>query len=253
MYSKGNIIIIGIGGCSRSGKTMLVNELYHQYKILKKLNNFSDVCDIMHLDDYASHIKVMQNKVTTSKGNIYGNWEFPGSLEWDSFYNNIKLKIKKMNSILENNPANKGKKGILFIEGFLIFSPVKSKFLNENDYFNLIDIFIFTSLDKKIAKIRRMKTTAVPEDYYEEILWPEYVKNCTKYIKLFQEQKLKNNKDVLVIDGNMEYNINKVATCILKWINVAIVNNILDINLYNDIFIPFNEQIYLMEKSFDSY
>ena len=243
--------MIGIGGCSRSGKTLLVNELMEQYEKLKKINNFSDICDIIYLDDFASHFKVSQNRVKTSKGNIYGNWEFPGSLEWDSFYTSINIKIKNMNIKIDSNLETKGKKGILFIEGFLIFSPVISRFFNEFDYINLFDVFIFIALNKKIAKKRRMETTTVPDDYYEEILWPEYIKNCSKYIDLFYEQKNK-NKNVLIINGNMEYNTNKVAICILKWINVISVDNILDLNLYKDIFRPFNEQIYLMKFSLNS-
>ena len=40
--------------------------------------------------------------------------------------------------------------------------------------------------------MRRMKTTSVPDDYYEEILWPEYIKNCSKYIDYFNQQKNNN-------------------------------------------------------------
>ena len=41
MNIKDNIIVIGVGGCSRSGKTLLVNELIDQYKKLSKVNNFN--------------------------------------------------------------------------------------------------------------------------------------------------------------------------------------------------------------------
>ena len=119
--------MIGVGGCSRSGKTLLVNELIDQYKKLSKVNNFSDEYEVMHIDNYATYQKVMFSKVKTSLGNTYGNWEFPGSLDWDAFYQNIKIKLKNMNSKLQNNPENKNKKGILILEGFLIFSPLMRK------------------------------------------------------------------------------------------------------------------------------
>ena len=118
MDIKENIIVIGIGGCSRSGKTVLASELINQYRKLSKTNYFSDICEVMDLDDYASYQKVMQNKVKTRLGNIYENWEFPGSLEWDSFYQNIKAKLKNMNLKLQRDNQNRNKKGILFLEGF---------------------------------------------------------------------------------------------------------------------------------------
>ena len=124
MDIKDNILVVGVGGCSRSGKTLLVNELINQYKQLNKANYASDICEVMHLDDYASYQKVMMNKFTTSLGNSYGNWEFPGSLEWDIFFINIKVKLKNMNSKIKRDDKYKNKKGILFIEGFLIFSPL---------------------------------------------------------------------------------------------------------------------------------
>ena len=55
MNIKENIIVIGVGGCSRSGKTLLVNELINQYKSLVKANNFSNIYEVMHLDDYANY------------------------------------------------------------------------------------------------------------------------------------------------------------------------------------------------------
>ena len=190
MNIKENIIVIGIGGCSRSGKSLLASELINQYKKLSKTDYFSDICEVMNLDDYASYQKVMQNKVKTRLGNVYNNWEFPGSLDWESFYPNIKVKLKNMNSILQRDNQNRNKKGILILEGFLIFSPVMRRPTVENEYLNLFDIFIFISLDKSIAKMRRMKTTRVPDDYYEDILWPEYIKNCSKYIDYFIYQKI---------------------------------------------------------------
>ena len=192
MDIKENILVVGIGGCSRCGKTLLVNELINQYKKLNKANYLSDICEVMHLDDYASHHKVMMNKFTTSLGNTYGNWEFPGSLEWDIFYHNLKVKLKNMNSKIKRDSKYRNKKGILFLEGFLIFSPLMDKKSDENEYLNLFDVFIFISLDKSIAKMRRMKTTFVPDDYYEEILWPEYIlKEGNIFIYFFEYKSIK--------------------------------------------------------------
>ena len=251
MNIKGNIIVIGIGGCSRSGKSLLSKEIINQYKKLDKTSYFSDICDVMDLDDYPSIQKIIQNKVKTRLGNIYDNWEFPGSLDWELFYQTIKTKLKDMNSKLQRDNQNRNKKGILILEGFLIFSPVMRIPTDENEYLNLFDIFIFISLDKSIAKMRRMTTTYVEDDYYEEILWPEYIKNCSRYIDYLIYQKI-NNKNVLIINGNKQYDIKKTAVCILKWMNMINNNNLVDINLYNDMFISFDKQIYLFKCSLSS-
>ena len=251
MNMNENIIIFGVGGCSRSGKTLLVNELINQYINLPKENNYSDIYEVMHLDDYASYQKVMSCRVKTSLGNVYGNWEYPGSIDWDAFYLNIKVKIKNINSKLQSSPQNKNKKATLILEGFLIFSPIMRKKQDEYDYLNIFDVLIFISLDKSIAKMRRMKTTSVPDDYYEEILWPEYIKNCSKYIEYFNQQK-NNNKNVLIIDGNKEYNIKNLAICILKWMNIIKDDKLINKEIYNDIFISYEQQIYLIEDNLSS-
>ena len=244
-----NIIIVGIAGCSRSGKTLLVKELISQYKNINKQNSlFADIYDSIHLDTFANHYKVNQNKFKTSKGNVYGNWEFAGSLDWDIFYKEIQNKLKEMNNKLKNS-SNINKKGILFIEGFLLFSPEMSNSSDNINYLNLFDYYIYIALDKKLAKIRRMKTTTVPEDYYEEILWPEHIKYCSKYIDLLFYQKNKNNKNVLVINGNKEYNLRTISLCILKWMNVFGGDNLIDKKVYNELFISFDNQINLIKQS----
>jgi uridine kinase len=242
MNLKENIIVIGIGGCSRSGKSLLSKEIINQYKNLSKTNYFSDICETMDLDDYPSFQKIKQNKVKTRLGNVYENWEFPGSLDWELFYQTIKAKLKEMNSKLQRDNQNRNKKGILVLEGFLIFSPVMRRPTDENEYLNLFDIFIFISLDKSIAKMRRMTTTYVENDYYEDILWPEYIKNCSKYIDYFIYQK-NNKKNVLVINGNKQYGIKRMVICILKWMNVINNDSLVDKNMYNDMLITFDKQI----------
>ncbi len=254
MNINSNIIIVGIAGCSRSGKTVLVDHLINQYKNIIKYNNsslFTDIYDVIQLDSYANYNKVMKNKFKTSKGNIYGNWEFIGSIDWDIFYNNILAKIQSLNKKIKNS-ASLNKKGILFIEGFLLFSPLMSNKNNEINYLKLFDYYIYICLEKKLAKIRRMKTTTVPDDYYEEILWPEHINNCWTYHDFLSNQKYKYKKEVLIIDGNKEYNPKSMALCILKWIGVFNDNNnnIIDYKVYNDMFVSFNKQIDLIKKNF---
>ena len=139
-------------------------------------------------------------------------------------------------------------KGILFIEGFLLFSPVLSN-PDKNKYLNLFDYYIYICLDKKIAKERRMNTSTVYNDYYDYILWPEHIKYCSKYIDFFKVQN-NNNKNILIIDGNKQYKPKFVAVSILKWINVFKSCKISYNEIYNQLFVSFDKQLALLEKNF---
>ena len=247
-----NVIVIGIGGCSRCGKTKLTKELIQQYNnIIKQSSNFCNICTSLHLDKYFNKAKISQNKITTKKGNTYRNWEFPDALDWDDFYTKIKDTIKEMTEIIQNN-YGPNKKGILIIEGFLLFSPEFDKYNTEtNNYLNIFDYYIYICLNKNIAKERRMKTTRVANDYYDEILWPEHIKYCKQYIDFFKYMK-GNNKNILIIDGNKEFEIYRMALSILKWIN-ALDSFFADSkteDICNKMFTDFNTQINLLEKHF---
>ena len=271
-----NVVVIGIGGCSRCGKTKLTKELIQQYNnIIKSNSQFCNICSSLHLDKYFNIAKISQNLIKTSKGHTYRNWEFPGALKWDDFYLKIKETIKEMT---DNSSQNK--KALLIIEGYLLFSPEFEKYEEEKDnYLNLFDYYIYICLDKNIAKERRMKTTKVANDYYDEILWPEHIKYCKNYltynrnkffinvylvifkcdiyfiinINFFKYLK-ENNKNILIIDGNKQYEITQMALSILKWINVSdsffSCSDDKYEDIYSNIFTDFDTQIKLLEKHF---
>ena len=243
-----NVIIIGIGGCSRSGKTVLIKELINTYKnIIDKNSEFTDIYASAHLDRYFNMSKINQNYIRTKLGNAYGNWEFPGALDWDEFYAEINKKIKEISDKIRNS-STPNKKGILFIEGFLLYSPLMTNKNNEINYLNLFDYFIYICLNKSIAKERRMKTTAVPDDYYEYILWPEHIKYCSKYINFFENRS--NKRNILILDGNRQYNPNIVASCILKWIGAYKQSNNNINDFYNTLFTSFDKQINILKNNF---
>ena len=247
-YLHPNVIVVGIGGCSRSGKTVLTKELMIQYKnLIDKNSDFVDICSSAHLDRYFNRTKINNNQVKTNLGNYYGNWEFPGALDWDDFHRDIYKKIKEISEKIKNS-STPNKKGILFIEGFLLYSPFMSNKNNEINYLNLFDYYIYICLNKSIARERRMKTTTVPSDYYDCILWPEHIKYCSKYVDYFKNKNNKNN--ILIIDGNKQYNHNLVATCILKWIGVHKKIDINNNEIYNSLFTSFDNQMNLLENNF---
>ena len=157
-----------------------------------------------------------------------------------------------MNEVISNNfPSDK--KGILMIEGYLLFSPEFEKYKEEtDDYLNIFDYYIYICLDKNIAKERRMKTTKVANDYYDETLWPEHIKYCNKYVDFFKYLKEK-NKNILIIDGNKEYNIQKMALSILKWLNAlnSFSSSVVKFeDIYSELFTNIYKQMNLLEEHF---
>ena len=52
------------------------------------------------MDRYFNQQKIRNNQIKTNLENSYGNWEFPGAIDWDIFYSDIQKKSKKLISIL---------------------------------------------------------------------------------------------------------------------------------------------------------
>ena len=160
---------IGICGATRSGKTTLCKN------IVKYLN--SDEKHIVHLDDFFSLELIYKYK---------NNWEIPEVIEWGYLIEDI----ENMKYTI-----NYQKQKFVLVEGFLLFKqPLFYKF-NKS---------IFIWISKEEAKKRRMETKPVPEDYYEKLVWPNYLKNNHHLanMKLNREKML--GKDILVLDSTKE-------------------------------------------------
>lgn len=72
----------------------------------------------------------------------------------------------------------------IIVEGFLLFQ--------RPTLCALFDKKVFLSISKQICFERRMRTKAVPVRYFEELLWPHYVKYNKPVLKM---------DDVLIVDG----------------------------------------------------
>ena len=160
---------IGVCGATRSGKTTLCKN------IIKYLN--SDEKHIIHLDDFFSLELLYEHK---------NNWEIPEVIEWGYLIEdieNIKYTI------------NYNKQKFVLVEGFLLFKqPLCYKF-NKS---------IFIWISKEEAKKRRMETKPVPDDYYENLVWPNYLKNNYHLAKMKINREKMLGKDILVLDSTEE-------------------------------------------------
>ena len=161
--------IIGVGGATRSGKTSLCKN------IIKYLN--SDEKHIIHLDNYFSLELLYKYK---------NNWEIPEVIEWTYLIEDIQ-NIKYI--------INYKNHQYILVEGFLLFKqPLFYKF-NKS-------IFIWVS--KEEAKKRRMETKPVPEDYYENLVWPNYLRNNYHLAKMKMNREKMLGRDILVLDSTKE-------------------------------------------------
>ena len=160
---------IGVCGATRTGKTTLCKN------IIKYLN--SDEKHIIHLDDFFSLELLYEHK---------NNWEIPEVIEWGYLLEdieNIKYTI------------NYNKQKFVLVEGFLLFKqPLCYKF-NKS---------IFIWISKEEAKKRRMETKPVPDDYYENLVWPNYLKNNYHLAKMKINREKMLGKDILVLDSTKE-------------------------------------------------
>lgn len=157
---------IGICGATRSGKSTLAKN------IIQKLN--SEEKKIIHLDDFFSLERIYANK---------NNWEIPESLDFGEFIKDL----DNQKYIIQYKDKN-----YIIAEGFLLFKqPLCHKF----------DKSIFINVSKNECKERRMKTTRVPEWYFEKLIWPNYLKNNYHLANWKKNKKKELGNDLLVLDS----------------------------------------------------
>ena len=161
--------LIGVCGATRSGKTTLCNSII---KYLK-----SDEKHLIHLDNYFSLELLYEHK---------NNWEIPEVITWEDLIEDI----EKPKYII-----NYMKKKFILVEGFLLFKqPLFYKF----------DKSIFIWISKEEAKKRRMETKPVPEEYYEDLVWPNFLRNNHHLAKMKLNRDKMLGGDILVLDSTKE-------------------------------------------------
>ena len=161
--------LIGVCGATRSGKTTLCNSII---KYLK-----SDEKHLIHLDNFFSLELLYEHK---------NNWEIPEVIEWGYLIEDIENPKYTINYM---------KQKFVLVEGFLLFKqPLFYKF-NKS---------IFIWISKEEAKKRRMETKPVTEDYYETLIWPNYLRNNHHLAKMKLNREKMLGGDILVLDSTKE-------------------------------------------------
>ena len=159
--------VIGISGCSRSGKSTLTKNLIEVYK--NGNNIWTVMGDTYFRMNWLSggyrmfHTKYDYKKYTLGKYR-HGPWDSPGAYDHVKLLNQARIIIKEAEAVYRNT----GVEQYVIIEGFTLFvDPL---------IYNLFDTHLYIELQFADARKRRMATTPLPPVYYDTFLWPRQLK-----------------------------------------------------------------------------
>ena len=159
--------VIGISGCSRSGKSTLTKNLIEVYK--NGNNIWTVMGDTYFRMNWLSggyrmfHTKYDYKKYTLGKYR-HGPWDSPGAYDHVKLLNQTRIIIKEAEAVYRNT----GVEQYVIIEGFTLFvDPL---------IYNLFDTHLYIELQFADARKRRMATTPLPPVYYDTFLWPRQLK-----------------------------------------------------------------------------
>ena len=175
-------IHIGICGATRSGKSTLATNIIKHFE--------SDIKKIIHLDEYFALELLYKYK---------NNWEIPEAISWKDLLEDISNDKYKIHY---------SKKTYIICEGFLLF---------KEPLFHDFDKSIFIWVSKEEAKKRRMQTKPVSEDYFENLVWPNYLKNNYHLAKMNKNKDERFGGDILVLDSTKE-SIEEMTSKAIKFI-----------------------------------
>jgi len=148
IMKKKKVIVIGIGGISRSGKSTLRKYL------VERINPIG----VFHVDDYLiSPIKKWDEKIQE----YIEDWEDPVAHDLDKMH--LEMKALK-ESAMSNSDKNDIEVKFIIAEGFLLY--------NRKDISDLIDVKFSYVIEKELCRERRKNTKFYGSDYYfDEYIW----------------------------------------------------------------------------------
>ena len=141
-----NKLVIGISGCTRSGKSTLASALAEALGASKTA--------VVRQDRFASKVLAAQAE---------GGWESTDSIDFKAF----------RNAVVE---ASKGSKRFVIVEGFRAFASRPP-----GGVVDLLHHLVWIELSRETCYERRMATTRVSEECFDRHLWPrhyEYLESC---------------------------------------------------------------------------
>ena len=158
-----NALVIGISGCTRSGKSTLASALAEALGASKTA--------VIRQDRFASKVLAAQAE---------GGWESTDSIDFKAF----------RDAVVE---ASKGSKRFVIVEGFRAFASRPP-----GGVVDLLHHLVWIELSREACYERRMATARVTEECFDRHLWPrhyEYWESC------FGEGPMASGRIKLVLDG----------------------------------------------------
>jgi hypothetical protein len=132
------VILIGISGATRSGKSTLARRL-------SELRIFDDeVCTIIHQDEFF-------------RPGDHDNWETPEVVDHHRFGRAITRAVAR---------AHARGSHLVIVEGFLAF--------NDPTLTESFDLLVWLDIDESQCRARRETTAPVPAGYHQRYIWPEH-------------------------------------------------------------------------------
>ena len=168
-------LVIGISGGTCTGKTTLSNLLLEKLYSRKEpvvLNQDDFYFD----EEYTGHVKI--------EGLNHVNWELPSAFDFPR----LRRRIEDL----------KGEGKYVILEGITIF--------NDEQTAKLCDVKFFVEIDYETCLERRRNRTYDPPDvegYFEQVVWPEYLKNL---------ENIANKNEIAFLKGSdsMEENLSAI-------------------------------------------
>lgn len=151
-FQHRNAFVIGIGGTSNGGKTSLVE------RISKSFPN----SHCIHMDDYF----YSQDEIPYDKELGHKNYDIVEAIDFQK----LSRDVISWTQIQKETHINT-KSSLLFVEGILV--------LNHKPLSQLFDMRFCMAISKNECIKRRLKRkypTPDPEGYFDNCLWPQYLK-----------------------------------------------------------------------------
>ncbi|XP_075681391.1 nicotinamide riboside kinase 1-like [Dermatophagoides pteronyssinus] len=167
-------LLIGISGCTNSGKTTLCKKLNQRYSSSSSAIINQDT--YFREEDDPNHVWI-----SLDESRKHQNWELLECINWQNMCTAIYEIISKPAII---------RPSLLLIDGHIIFNYLPLSNIFHRKYF-------IRTYNKSMILERRLKRNYIPADppgYYDQYVWPMYLKNL---------EKISFQKDIQYIDGSL--------------------------------------------------